>query len=417
MEKEIEMHANKDHIIEIPNDNTHDTELFTLNLRVTLFNLVFLREHNKMNTTPHQRYLWKFLAIGILCIQVFCLIVLSRTFLESWMKDYEINGAIYVDNQLYKDRSYFINASAPLYFLASVASLMATGSYLLKTAKPFLVSLGVYFSGDVSLHSRWDILLTFLNFAVIISTWQLTIFVAFYGLYFKIDSASDIILISFGNVFILEIDDYICEWFTSSSPVYTQRFWQMTVDKTKYTDKLSAYSICALGIIIINPIASSFEASYNFGYAVDQFGIDVMRTTVYISYVSAFCFSMIVMIPAYTRNKKTREHLVRLIWIALTLAEIIVLGEFWFSKDEWSSVMILWIPSILILIILICLDLNGNANKVFTLMFITLHVALVIVGIVQRIESNIRGNKGLYTLLALFGCLWIRYYGPILYLV
>ena len=202
--------------IQNESQSTNDNNKIIKRLEPTIFNIVFLREYKNMNQTPKEKYLWRLLIIMTVISQLFCLLVLTNTFIHKWQRDYKQYGAEYPDDKLYEDRGVFIISYAPLWFFALIASLIVTGSYLTKSLRPFIVLLAICLTDSKlyksPLNYKWGIFLAFINFAMIVSTWALALFIAFYGVYFKIDEPSDVILAAIGIVFILEIDNYICEW-------------------------------------------------------------------------------------------------------------------------------------------------------------------------------------------------------------
>eukprot|EP01084_Bolivina_argentea_P056110 102724_1 len=396
--------------MEISFNNEEKDKIDVISLEPTIYNLVFMRQYHK---TPNEKYRWWCLSISIIMLQLFCLLVLSSLFVKTWTNDYHSNGAMYVDEGLYEKR-IFILTFAPLWFFGVMTSLIVTASYLFKSLKPFVVLLSGclhQIDNKTKKHSlklrnyRYGIFISFVNIALILSTFALAIFIAFYGLYFKIDNPSDIVLASIGNVFILEIDDYICEWFTNSSNIYKDEFWDISVKSKEYNQTVKWVTIFFCSIAAVLPISFGFQCANTFGYHVKKYGAGSLLYVLVNFYSTIFPVGIILSLPVFVVNSKCRENCFRIVWISAFIVGLGVLTE---NVQLTGNILIYSIGSV-VLIAIIYLDIK-KYDKWCTSLFIFSQILILIIAIIERAMDN-NSYLAAYTLISCVICVFIKFKG------
>eukprot|EP01084_Bolivina_argentea_P265799 450663_1 len=381
----------------------------------TIYNLVFMIAYNDKTSSPKGMFCWWIWCALIMASQLFALFVLSNSFLMSWISDYEKYGSSYVDEQLFKNRSNFIIEIAPLWFFAQISALIVAGTYLMKSIKPFLVLLAICFNQvdpNTNQHSlklfnyRYGIFISFFNSSITVATWALTIFITFYGLYFTIENPSDIILASIGNVFILELDDYVCEWFTISSCEYTDAFWDIYVDKSRYIRTKKNLTAFYFPITLAIPISFGSASQSIYGWTVDEEGPESLKRNLYLFYIYIFAIVNILCGPVIINRPKYEKLLIIAACALVGIGEIALL-----FRDAGSLLLsiLLTMYGLLMILILVYLDIK-KYHKFCNKLFVLFHLSLLIIAIVERIVSS-QASIAMYTLLLVIANIFVKFKG------
>eukprot|EP01083_Nonionella_stella_P240284 840134_1 len=413
---------------------TQQQDVKEVELETTIFNLVFMRELNGMNQTQYEKWRWRCLVMVIISVQTLSLIALSHAFVTEWNNLYKRYGADYPDKQIWRGRASMITA-APLWFACVMTALIVTATYLLKSLRPFLVLLSVLLAhhDDVTLplyHGlplssyMFGMLMVFFKYIHGFSAWALAIFIAFHGLFFQIANPSDIVLIAVGNVFILEIDDYICEYFVNSSIslIYSGAFWRIKVNITHYYTVHKPWERFYLIELVGIAIAFTFQSAYVFGKAVNEHGVSYLFRMLYQFYGMIFGFTLMVSVPAAITCDKLRNILIHIGWVCF-----FALQFFWvavsFALDGSKPFFLDGAHYKLILYYCIGLALTAAVvylgaikNHVWeNRIFIGVQVSLWILAFVDRVHRGAYAAENMFILLFGIGTTVFKYDGEIMF--
>eukprot|EP01084_Bolivina_argentea_P190668 327581_1 len=148
-------------------------------------------------------------------MQVFCLFVLALSFAyqyEQYLEEHKEQDDWSVFNT-----DKWIAEQAPIHFLCAIVALFVLFVYLASNIKPFVVLLEATLNcAEPKLTQKafyYAICASMLNIALNFTTWMFSMYIAFFSLYLQTENPSDVVLTSVGNVFILEMDDWIFQWF------------------------------------------------------------------------------------------------------------------------------------------------------------------------------------------------------------
>ena len=212
---------------------------------------------------------WWFSVIFIFIIQLFCLIILSTAYLQQYASAGWSLWSNRNDNRLNAlSSTYYINVSCV------IVAIMVLLSYLTKSishqTQLFCACLNLTKQkSDDKLLFSYGIIISTLNLLLIVSTWSISLIVILYGEKFELDNVVDVVFTSVGNVFILEIDDYFCDYFRNTFD-FTPKSWSVEVRKSKFKKSFwyhNQFFVLSLVIWAIIWSMVSEEVYRNFAWA------------------------------------------------------------------------------------------------------------------------------------------------------
>ena len=252
-------------------------EADTVKLDQDLFVLLFLLIYNNkyQNLSFGHKIKWWFSIVSVFIIQVFCLIVLSIAYIQQYINagyDLWIGGTSSGSRVIAASSIYYINVCCV------IVATMVLFSYLTKSishsTKLFCACLHLAENKSVDkLLFKYGIIISTLNIFLIMSTWSISLIIVLYGIKFDLDNVIEIVFTAIGNVFILEIDDYFCDFFKNTFE-FDPQTWSISVNQSRFKNSFWYHNLFVVTSLVIWTIiwSSVSEQFYRkLAYANDDF--------------------------------------------------------------------------------------------------------------------------------------------------
>ena len=387
--------------------------------------------------TKYQKTKWFFTVIFIYSIQVFCLVVLAY----AYMKDYYYSSN-YVLN------SGWIIFEEPLHFACVVASVMVLFSYLtssiLQSVKLFCSCLNLIKTKTSTLY-KYGIIMSTLNMLLILSTWSISLVVINHSLYNVTESPQDVVLNSVANVFILEIDDYMCGYFKTTFQFDPKDFdpdepWTVQVNKRQFKRSTlyhNQFFVCLLLVWVIMWALASGEFYSDFQEAT----VGAIRTLVIVQL--AF-IAFLGVCQLFAPLAKGGKKVITLSWIFgcfmnlfFYVMNLFVAGgtpigfpiyECWNTEGLTYCIIHHFCMGIAIVLFIFMIwnerkilcgkggfgdDESGSINKYLLIVY---EILSFIGMVIWRIQSP-DYNEGCYVIGVIYGTVYLKYYGGIVFTI